>query len=100
MGEDSLTARVHRWSDPVTITAPKKVTARGTKAVIKGTASGAVGVSHQVTGQGGFKPVVGGPANWQVTVKRLKKPTTAVRVQARAFDGRTATAVVKVKKPK
>lgn len=100
VGEDSVTARVQRWSDPVTITAPTKVTARGTKALIKGTASGAVGVSHQVTGQGGFKPVVGGPANWQVTVKRLKKPTTAVRVQARAFDGRTATAVVKVKKPK
>lgn len=98
VGEDSNAARVKRWSDPVVVQTAKRVTARGKSARVRGTSSGAVSLTYKVAGQGGFRNLPGPIANWQVRVNRLKKKTTSVTVQAKAFDNRTATAVVRVTK--
>ncbi|MBL9158474.1 MAG: NHL repeat-containing protein [Verrucomicrobiales bacterium] len=91
---------VKRWSDPVVITAPKSVTAKGSRATIKGTASGASAIAYQVAGQGGFKPAAGSVANWKVKAKKLVKRSTRVTIQGTSFDGRTGSAKVKVVKGK
>lgn len=98
IGEFSFGAHVKRWSDPVVIKAPKSVTARGTRAKIKGTASGAASITYRVAGQGGYKPASGSASRWNVTVKKLQKKTTGVTIQGTAFDGRTGSAKVKVVK--
>lgn len=100
IGEDGFGAHVKRWSDPVTITAPKKVSTGGTSAVLQGTSSGAVSVAYKVAGQGGFKAASGTVANWLARAKRLRRKITPVTVRATAFDNRTATAVVRVAKRK
>jgi sugar lactone lactonase YvrE len=91
---------VKRWSDPVTINAPKSVKSRGSRAKIKGTASGATSISYLVAGQGGFKPAAGSASNWSIKAKKLEKKTTRVTIQGTAFDGRTGSATVKVVKGK
>ncbi len=98
IGEFSFGAHVKRWSDPVVIKAPKSVTARGTRAKIKGAASGAASITYRVAGQGGYKPASGSASRWNVTVKKLQKKTTGVTIQGTAFDGRTGSAKVKVVK--
>lgn len=100
IGEFSFGAHLKRWSDPVVINARKSVTARGTRAKIKGTASGASTIAYQVAGQGGFLPASGSATNWSLKAKKLKKRVTRVTIQGTAFDGRTGSAKVKVVKEK
>jgi sugar lactone lactonase YvrE len=96
MGQYLDAGSVKRWSDPVVISAPKSVTAKGSRAKIKGTASGATSIAYQVAGQGGFLPATGSAASWSLKAKKLKKKVTRVTVQGTAFDGRIGTATVKV----
>lgn len=89
---------VKRWSDPVVVSAPKSVTAKGTRAKIKGTATGASTINYQVAGQGGYKPASGSANRWNVKVKKLQKRNTRVTILGTSFDGRTGSARVKVVK--
>lgn len=96
IGEYSPPAHVKRWSDPVSITAPKAVTTKKTSAKIKGTSAGATSVSYKIAGQKGSKLAGGSPAAWSLVARKLTKKKTNVTVTATAFDGRTARAIVKV----
>jgi sugar lactone lactonase YvrE len=95
IGEYGFGAHLKRWSDPVTITAPKAVDVKGTSAKIKGTSAGAASVSYKVAGQKGSKLTGGSAASWSLVAKKLTKKKTTVTVTATAFDGRTASARVK-----
>jgi len=98
IGEYGFGAHLKRWSDPVTITAPKSVDVKRTSAKVKGTAAGATSVSYKVAGQKGVKRAKGSPASWSLIAKKLIKRKTTVTVTATAFDGRTASARVKATK--
>jgi sugar lactone lactonase YvrE len=100
IGEFGFGAHLKRWSAPIIIKAPKTVTARGQRAPIKGTASGATSIAYKVAGQGGFKPASGSATRWSLKAKKLEKKTTSVTIQGKAFDGRTSTVTVKVVKKK
>lgn len=100
IGEVGFGAHLKRWSDPVLINAPKSVTARGTRAKIRGTGSGATSISYKVAGQGGFLPATGSATSWSLKAKKLEKRVTRVTIQGTAFDGRTGSATVKVVKAK
>jgi sugar lactone lactonase YvrE len=92
---------VKRWSDPVVISAP--VSARATKlgnAVLRGSSEGAVSVGFRSTGTTVYRKASGTPAAWVVRLRRLRRPVTTVSVRAVAFDERTATAKVTVRKPR
>ena len=91
---------VKRWSDPVVISAPKSVTVKGSRAKIKGTASGATSIAYEVAGQSGFLPAAGSATHWSLTAKKLAKKVTRVTIRGTAFDGRTGTATVKAVKEK
>lgn len=98
IAEYSPEAHVKRWSDPVTITAPKAVTTKKTSAKIKGSSSGANSISYRIAGQKGTKMAGGSAAAWSIVAKKLTKRKTTVTVTATAFDGRSAATTVKVKK--
>ncbi|MCB1204035.1 MAG: NHL repeat-containing protein [Verrucomicrobiae bacterium] len=98
VGEYSPASHVKRWSDPVTVSAPKAISIKRSNVVIKGRSSGAVAVEARIAGQGGFKPAKGPVSRWKVKAKGLERKTTSVVVRARAFDGRTAVARVKVQR--
>jgi DNA-binding beta-propeller fold protein YncE len=92
---------VKRWSDPVTISAPRsaRATKRGT-AILRGSSTGAVRVQFRPTGSTGYRKASGSPASWEVRLQQLRRPVTTVSVRAVAFDERTATAKVTVRKPR
>lgn len=98
VGEYSPASHVKRWSDPVTVSAPKTISIKRSNVVIKGRSSGAVAVEARIAGQGGFKSAKGPVSRWKVKAKGLERKTTSVVVRARAFDGRTAVARVKVQR--
>jgi len=92
---------VKRWSDPVTISAPRSVraTKRGT-AVLRGTAIGAVRVEFRPPGSTGYRRAAGRPTAWTVSLRRIRRPVNLVPIRAVAFDDRTAAARVTVRKPR
>lgn len=98
VGEYSPASHVKRWSDPVTVSAPKEIATKRTSVLIKGRTSGAVAVAYKVSGQGGFKAAKGTVPRWKVKAKQLERKTTSVVVRASAFDGRTAVVRVKVRR--
>jgi len=96
IGEFNIGAHVKRWSDPVVINAAKSVEARGGRAKIRGTASGASSIAYQVSGQGGFRPAAGSATSWSLKAKKLRKKVTRITIKGTAFDGRVGSETVKV----
>jgi hypothetical protein len=92
---------VKRWSDPVTISAPRSVraTKRGT-AVLRGSAIGAVRVEFRPPGSTGYRKAAGRATAWTVSLRRIRRPVNLVPIRAVAFDDRTAAARVTVRKPR
>jgi sugar lactone lactonase YvrE len=98
IGEYINIGHVKRWSDPVSISVPQSVTTKKTSVRIAGTATGASSVIYKIAGQKGVKPANGTAASWNLVAKKLSRKKTNVTVTATAFDGRSATTSVKVKK--
>jgi sugar lactone lactonase YvrE len=98
VGDYSNGAHIKRFSDPVTLKAPKSITAKGSRATIRGTSSGSLNVLYKIPKQGGFKKAAGSAKRWKIKARDLTKKVTRITVQAVAFDGRVSQSKVKVLK--
>lgn len=88
---------VKRWSDPVTITAPKNARANRLGIVrLEGSASGAERVQFRVGRDGNFRRAKGAASAWRMRFRIPQQANVWVVVRSVAFDGRSATSRVRV----
>lgn len=78
--------------------APRSVTAKGSRAKIRGTSLNAVKVTYTIAGQRGVKSTVGLPTRWTAKVTKLKRPVTRVSVRATSTSATSSSRIVAVRK--
>ncbi|MEM9017737.1 MAG: NHL repeat-containing protein [Verrucomicrobiota bacterium] len=81
--------RILRYSDPVSLTLPKRKKTRRNRTTLRGTSSGAELVQYRVKGQrGGYRTAKGTAENWNARIRKLSRRKTLVFARAWAFDNR------------